>query len=52
MISKEEMQWVIDLLAELEKGYLNRVTWHYTEGKKIVERMKSIIEQTKVAEND
>lgn len=52
MINRQEMQWVIDLVSELEKGNTNRPAWHYTEGKKIVERMKTIIEQTKVAEND
>jgi hypothetical protein len=52
MINSQDMQWVIDLFEELEKGYVDRVAWHYTEGKKIVQRMKLIIEQTKVAEND
>lgn len=52
MINSQDMQWVIDLFEELEKGYTDRVAWHYTEGKKIVQRMKLIIEQTKVAEND
>lgn len=52
MINSQEMQWIIDLISELEKGFFDRPIWHYTECKKIVERMKLIIEQNKVAEND
>lgn len=52
LINGDEMQWVIDLLSELEKGYTNRPGWHYTESKKIVERMKLIIQGNGVAEND
>lgn len=43
MINDDEIQWVIDLFSELEKGYVDRPAWHYTESKKIVERMKLII---------
>lgn len=52
MINNQDMQWVIDLLSELEKGYVDRPAWHYTEIKKIVERMKLIIEKDQVAKND
>ena len=52
LINKQEMQWVIDLICELEKGYVDRPAWHYTEGKKIVERMKSIIEKDQGGKND
>lgn len=52
MINEQDMQWVIDLLSELEKGYVDRPAWHYTEIKKIVERMKLIIEKDQVAKND
>lgn len=52
MINSQEMEWVIRILSQLEKGYVDRPTWHYTEVKKIVERMKLIIEKDKVAEND
>ena len=45
LINGDEMKWVIDLLSELEKGYVDRPAWHYTESKKIVERMKLIIEK-------
>ena len=31
MINSQDMQWVIDLFEELEKGYVDRVAWHYTE---------------------
>lgn len=46
------MQWVIDLLSELEKGYVDRVAWHYTEAKKVVEKMKLIIEKDQGGKND
>ena len=52
MINNQDMQWVIDLLSELEKGYVGRPAWHYGESKKIVERMKLIIEKDQVAKND
>lgn len=52
MINKQEMEWVIALISELEKEYFERPIWHYSECKKIVERMKLIIEQGMVAEND
>lgn len=52
MISQSEMQMVIDLLDQLEKEYFERPLWHYTECKKIVERMKLIIEKDQVAKND
>lgn len=52
MINSQDMQWVIDLFEELEKGYVDRVAWHYTEGKKIVQRMKLIIEKDQGGKND
>ena len=52
MINSQDMQWVIDLFEELEKGYFDRVEWHYTEGKKIVQRMKLIIEKDQGGKND
>jgi hypothetical protein len=52
LINNQEMDWVIRILSQLEKGYVDRPTWHYTEVKKIVERMKLIIEKDQVAEND
>lgn len=52
MINSQEMEWVIGVLSQLEKGYVDRPTWHYTECKKIVERMKLIIEKDQVAKND
>lgn len=52
MINSQDMQWVINLFEELEKGYVDRVTWHYTEGKKIVQRMKLIIEKDQGGKND
>ncbi len=52
MINSQDMQWVINLLEELEKGYVDRPAWHYTEIKKIVERMKLIIEKDQGGKND
>ena len=52
MINEQEMDWVIRILSQLEKGYVDRPVWHYTEVKKIVERMKLIIEKDQVAKND
>ena len=52
MINEQEMDWVIRILSKLEEGYVDRPTWHYTEVKKIVERMKLIIEKDQVAKND
>jgi hypothetical protein len=46
------MEWVIRVLSQLENGYVVRPGWHYTEVKKIVERMKLIIEKDQVAKND
>ena len=52
LINSQDMQWVIDLLSELEKGYVDRPAWHYTECKKIVQRMKLIIEKDQLGKND
>ena len=52
MINSQDMQWVINLLEELEKGYVDRPVWHYTEIKKIVQRMKLIIEKDQGGKND
>lgn len=52
MINEQEMDWVIRILSSLENGYVDRPVWHYTEVKKIVERMKLIIEKDQVAKND
>ena len=52
LINSQDMQWVIDLLSELEKGYVDRPAWHYTEVKKIVQRMKLIIEKDQGGKND
>ena len=52
MINSQEMEWVIRVLSSLENGYVDRPAWHYTEVKKIVERMKLIIEKDQVAKND
>lgn len=52
MINQQEMQWVIDILSRLEEGYVDRPAWHYTEIKKIVVRMKSIIEKDQGGKND
>ena len=52
MINTDEMEWVIRILSQLEKGYVDRPAWHYTEVKKIVERMKLIIEKDQGGKND
>jgi len=52
LINSQEMEWVIRILSKLEEGYVDRPVWHYTEVKKIVERMKLIIEKDQVAKND
>jgi hypothetical protein len=52
MINKDEMEWVIRILSQLEKGHVDRPEWHYTECKKIVERMKLIIEKDQGGKND
>ena len=52
MINSQEMEWAIRILSSLENGYVDRPAWHYTECKKIVERMKLIIEKDQVAKND
>lgn len=52
MINKQEMEWVIRMLSSLENGYVDRPAWHYTEIKKIVERMKLIIEKDQGGKND
>jgi hypothetical protein len=50
MINKQEMEWVIRMLSSLENGYVDRPGWHYTECRKIVERMKLIIEKDEVGQ--
>lgn len=52
MISQGEMGWAIEMLSQLENGHIDRPLWHYTECRKIVERMKLIIEKDQVAKND
>ena len=52
LINEQEMEWVISVLSQLEKGYVDRPAWHYAEIKKIVERMKLIIEKDQGGKND
>lgn len=52
MINEQEMEWAIRILSQLENGYVDRPAWHYTECKKIVQRMKLIIEKDQVGKND
>ena len=52
MINEQEMEWAIRILSQLENVYVDRPAWHYTEIKKIVERMKLIIKKDQVAKND
>jgi len=52
LINSQEMDWVMRILSKLENGYVDRPTWHYTEVKKIVERMKLIIEKDQGGKND
>ena len=40
------------MLSSLENGYVDRPVWHYTEIKKIVQRMKLIIEKDQGGKND
>jgi hypothetical protein len=50
MINKQEMDWAIEMLFQLENGNIDRPLWHYAECRKIVERMKLIIEKDEVGQ--
>jgi hypothetical protein len=50
MINKQEMDWAIEMLSQLENGNIDRPLWHYSECRKIVERMKLIIEKDEVGQ--